>query len=166
MLHSKKGLSPLIAAVLLIVVVVSVGAIVTGLVRGLVTENQQTIASKSGEMECSRDVMVKIVEVNDELQVCKGSDYVYAIVENQGAAEIDDFQMVIMATTGFFSNDSVSPSMAFSPGAVTDLNVSFTGVSADDILQVKMVPKLKKGGTSKYFFCSDAAVKTESLLTC
>ncbi|MBW2964455.1 hypothetical protein KY363_03260 [Candidatus Woesearchaeota archaeon] len=47
MLTSKKGLSPLIAAVLLIVVVVGIGAVVTGMIRGLVSDNQKTIKGRA-----------------------------------------------------------------------------------------------------------------------
>jgi hypothetical protein len=165
MLHSKKALSPLIAAVLLIVVVVGIGAVVTGIVRSLVSENQETIRGKSGEMACSRDVAISVVRIDDEYQFCKGSDYINAVLENTGTTDIDDFQVIIMATSGFYNNDSLGPA-TFAVGAAGEFNATFSGITASDIQQVKIVPKLKKSGSSNYHFCADVAFKSELIPDC
>jgi FlaG/FlaF family flagellin (archaellin) len=165
MLHSKKALSPLIAAVLLIVVVVGIGAVVTGIVRSLVSENQETIRGKSGEMSCSRDVSVDLILIDDEYQLCKGSDYISAVVENTGTGDIDDFQLIVMATTGFYNNDSLGTG-TFVSGAAMEVNGTFSGITASDIEQVKLVPKLKKSGSAQYHFCSEVAVKSEVIPDC
>lgn len=164
MLHSKKALSPLIAAVLLIVIVVGIGAVVMGIVRGFVSENKATMQSKADSMSCSRDVNVNLVDIDGVWQMCKGPDYIYAIVDNAGAIDVDDFQLVVMATSGFYSNDSISTSI--SQGASVELNGTFKGVAQADILQAKFVPKLKQSGATGYHYCSDVAVKYEGIQDC
>ncbi|NQU79662.1 hypothetical protein HQ545_07895 [Candidatus Woesearchaeota archaeon] len=164
MRRSKKGLSPLIAAVLLIVVVVSIGAIVTGIVRGMISENKQTVSSKSGEISCSRDVMVTILQIDDQPQICVESGYVYAILENTGSKAVDDFQLVVMGSTGVFRNESISASDRFTIGEAQEFNASYSSVG--NLEQVKLVPKIKKAGSSGYHFCSDVAVVYSGLTGC
>ncbi len=164
MLRSKKGLSPLIAAVLLIVVVVGIGAVVTGMIRGMVTENKATIDSKSDEMVCSRDVVIGVLNVNSNPQICMGTDYVYAILENTGSATIDDFQLKVFGTTGIHTNESVNDTVNFAPGSSLEFNATFASVGA--VQQVKIIPKLKKSGESGYNYCADTGITYESLEDC
>jgi hypothetical protein len=155
----------LIAAVLLIVVVVGIGAVVTSIVRSLVTENQETIRDTSVEMKCSRDVNVEAIVLDGIYQVCKGTDYVTAVIENIGGEEIDDFQIRIFTASGIFKNESVSADDPLSPGEAQEVNTTFTGFTAADILQVSFTPKLKKGA-GQYVFCSDVSLKFEEILDC
>ncbi|MBW2966864.1 hypothetical protein KY362_00090 [Candidatus Woesearchaeota archaeon] len=163
-MKSKKALSPLIAAVLLIVIVVGIGAVVMGIVRGFVTENKETMEKKSDALSCSRDVNIDLVTIDGIAQICKDSNYIYAIVENVGATEVDDFQLVVMATSGFYSNDSISVSIT--EGSAGELNGTFVGVSQADILQAKFVPKLRESRGSGYHYCSEVSVMYEGLQDC
>ena len=167
MLHSKKAVSPLIAAVLLIVVVVGIGSVVVGIVRNLVTENQATMSERDDMITCSRDVVIDVLQVNEDLQICKGSNYVYAIVENTGGVDIQDFQLVIFATSGMYLNDSISASNVFTKGEIQEFNGTFSGISASDIEQIKLIPKLKgTSGQQEYNVCFDVAIKYEDVVDC
>lgn len=164
MLHSKKALSPLIASVLLIVVVVGIGAVVTGVVRGLITENKDTITSKDDEIACSRDVNIDVVKIDGVQQVCKGTGYIDVVLDNSGSAVIDDFQLVVMGDGGFARNESIGAG-AFAQGQAMELNATYAG-TVGTIQQVRFVPKLKKTGSADYIFCNDVAYKTESVPDC
>lgn len=164
MFSSKKGLSPLIAAVLLIVVVVGIGAVVTGMIRGLVSDNQKTIKTKSSEMACGRDVNIEFVKIDGEQQVCKGPNYILGVIDNVGTAEIDDFEIKMFTVTGVFRNESVSPNDPLTNGEAQEFRTYFTFPAAD-IEQVQFVPKLKGVGTG-YTFCSDVALKYENIPDC
>jgi FlaG/FlaF family flagellin (archaellin) len=166
MLTSKKAVSPLIATVLLIVVVVGIGAVVTGIVRDYVSESKRSVDSKNDAMSCSRDVVVDVVDIGGVQQVCKGTNYVDIVVENVGTKKVDDFQLIIYATTGIYRNDSIAGGTATTPGQAREFNVTFSGITAGSIEQVKLVPKLKKSGSASYSFCSDVALKFEGVATC
>ncbi len=164
MLNSKRALSPLIAAVLLIVVVVGIGAVVTGIVRDLVSSNQKTISGKDDEMACSRDVDVDVIMIDGALQFCEESgNIIVAVVENKGIG-IDDFQMTVLGDAGIFKNDSVMPSETLAPGEAKELRSPYSGVG--DVEIVKFVPMLKKTGSSGHHFCSEVALTTEVLPAC
>lgn len=163
MLSSKKAISPLIAAVLLIVVVVGIGAVVTGMIRGMVTDNKATIDTKSDEMVCSRDVVIDVLDVNSNPQMCKGTDYVYAILENTGSVTIDDFQLKVFGSTGIYTNDSVGTG-TFSTGSSLEFNATFSSVG--DVEQIKIIPKLKKTGAAGYNYCADVGITYETLEDC
>ncbi|MBN1544417.1 hypothetical protein JW898_03055, partial [Candidatus Woesearchaeota archaeon] len=92
---SKRGLSPLIAAVLLIVVVVGIGAVVTGIVRNYVTENKQTITEKASDMKCGVEVMINVPVVADEFRICNDTvaGNITFTLENSGSATIDELQV-------------------------------------------------------------------------
>lgn len=164
MFNSRKGISPLVASVLLIVVVVGIGALVTGIVRDLVSDNQQTMESKSDAMVCSRDVSVELIRIDRAPQICKGSNYIDAVVENTGTADVDDFQLSVFGDTGFYLNDSIGGGDAFLQGEAKEFNGTFESVG--NIEQVKLVPKLRKTGSSGYNFCTDVAITYEDLVNC
>jgi FlaG/FlaF family flagellin (archaellin) len=164
MLRSKRAVEPLIAAVLLIVVTVGIGAVVVGIVRNFVSENKVQIESKSAEMSCSRDVMIEIVKIDGVSQICNGSNYVDIVLENKGV-QIDDMQMVIMGESGIYTNASVN-STAFTPGSTREYNGTYPPLVTGAIVQVKFVPKLKKSGAADFNYCSDVAIKYEGLQSC
>lgn len=167
MLNSKKGLSPLIAAVLLIVVVVGIGAVITGMVRGMFAENKATIESKDDEMVCSRDVVVSLVNIDGDPQICRGSSpaNITAVLENSGSADIDDFQMKVYGTTGFYSNDSLDTG-TFTAGDSLELTGTFVSGDVGTVEQVKLIPKLKKSGEAGYHFCAGVALSYEGIGDC
>ena len=165
MFSSKKALSPLIAAVLLIVVVVGIGAVVTGIVRSTVSENQRTIEGKSDEMSCSRDVVIEVVKIDGEPQICKGSGYINAVLDNTGTVDIDDFQLKVFGTTGFYNNETLATG-ALSPGAAIEINGNFSQSAVGTVEQVQIVPKLRKTGATGYYFCADVAARYEGIADC
>ena len=163
MIINKKALSPLIAAVLLIVVVVGIGAVVAGIARNFVSENRDTVTQKQGEMSCSRDVALSVITINEDFQACIGSDYVYAILENEGS-DIDDFRLQVFHDSGIFANDSISADDVFTSGESQEFNVTIGSLTG--IVEIKFTPKLKKSGTSGYNYCSAITVKLSNLDAC
>ena len=165
MLSSKKAISPLIAAVLLIVVVVGIGAVITGMMRGMVTENRATIESKSAEISCSTEVVLEVVNIDGVPQVCKGADYIDIVLENTGK-DIEDFQLMVFGTSGFAKNESISAGDLFELGEAQEFNASFDPTNVGTVQQVKFVPMIKKPGSSNYFYCNDVAITYEEIDDC
>jgi FlaG/FlaF family flagellin (archaellin) len=166
---SKKGLSPLIAAVLLIVVVVGIGAVVTGIVRNYVTENKQVITEKASDMKCGIEVSINIPTVADELRICNtsigGDPAIQFTLENSGSATIDDMQVKFFGTSGFEANDTVITDYAytFDAGNTESFNVTY---SVAGLQQVKLVPRVKVVGRSDKAYCTDAALSFEDISQC
>ncbi len=160
MLRNKKAVSPLIATVLLLVVTVGIGGVIVGIIRNYVTENRDVMDSKADELSCSRDVVLSVMLVDGVPQVCKGSNYINILLENTGV-KIDDFQFTVMGLSGFYRNESISAGSPMLNGETKEFNVMFTGITSDEIQQVKFTPKLKKKSSTGYNFCSDVAITYE-----
>ncbi|MBW2964454.1 hypothetical protein KY363_03255 [Candidatus Woesearchaeota archaeon] len=168
---SRKGLSPLIAAVLLIVVVVGIGAVVTGIVRNYVTENKQTITEKASDMKCGVEVSLNVPTVNDQLLVCNGSSYVDVTLENTGSAAIDDIQLKVFGASGFAANDTAWTSnttlgtTSFASGDTQQLRLYYAG-TIGELQQIKIVPRVKVVGRSDKAYCTDAALTFSDFVGC
>jgi len=166
---SKKGLSPLIAAVLLIVVVVGIGAVVTGIVRNYVTENKQTITEKASDMKCGVEVSINVPEVADELRICNYTSKIQFTVENSGSAAIDDMQVKVFGTSGFAANDTAwtqEKSGSFEPGDTQTMNTTFDSAAVGTIQQIKIVPRVKVVGRTDKAYCTDAALTFTDFPSC
>lgn len=168
---SRKGLSPLIAAVLLIVVVVGIGAVVTGIVRNYVTENKQTITEKASDMKCGIEVSLNVPTVNDELLVCNdtANKFINITLENTGSAAIDDIQLKVFGTSGFAANDTAwtgsGQTTAFASGDTKKLQLYWTG-TVGELQQIKIVPRVKVVGRSDKAYCTDAALTFSDFVSC
>jgi len=169
MLSSKKGVEPLIAAVLLIVVVVGIGAVVTGIVRNYVTENKQTITEKASDMKCGVQVAVNVPTVADALRICYNATTpgIVFTLENAGSATIDQVQVKFFTDTGFSSIDmllNTTLQSNFKAGSTYTFNATKT--AAGTLQQVKIVPRVKVVGRSDYAFCTDAALTFSDISNC
>jgi FlaG/FlaF family flagellin (archaellin) len=163
---SKKGLSPLIAAVLLIVVVVGIGAVVTGIVRNQITADKQTIERTSTDVECSTNVEIDVPTYLDDFRICLGSDYVNFTIENTGSMTVDEFQMKVFGDAGFAQNDTLI-STGLEPGQ-TEANyiAYYDDTSVGTVEQVMIVPKKKVTGETNKVFCSEAQLKFVDISDC
>jgi FlaG/FlaF family flagellin (archaellin) len=173
-LTSKKAVSPLIAAVLLIVVVVGIGAVVTGIVRNYVTENKQTITEKASDMKCGVEVAITVPSVNDVLKICNAtSTSINFTLENTGTATIDEIQVKFFGSSSFAAIDTLGASgsgglfgSGMAPGKTLSFNASFPS-SIGTLQQIKIVPRVKVVGRAEKAFCTDAALTfTEWSATC
>jgi FlaG/FlaF family flagellin (archaellin) len=167
MWNNKKAVSPLIAAVLLIVVTVGIGAVVTGIVRNYVTENKQTVTEKASDMKCGVEVMINVPTVADSLRICRnsGGTQVNFTLENSGSAAVDQLQVKFFSSGGFASNDTVLASgTTLAPGNTTTFAV--TNSASGTLQEVKIVPRVKVVGRSEYAYCTDAALTFSDLSVC
>lgn len=163
----KKGMSPLIAAVLLMVVVVGIGAVVTGIVRSQVTTDKQTIERKSTDVECSTQIVISVPTYNDDFRLCvdETNRYVNFTVENTGSMTVDEFQIKVFGATGFAENDSIIPS-GLAPGQAESNYAAYYDTDVGNVEQVLIVPKKKVTGESSKIFCSEAQLRFVDISDC
>ena len=71
----KKAISPLIAAVLLMALVVSIGAVIMTWTKTYVNKELTSAdAKQSSEAVCGKDVSMSLEEINNEKQICWTKD--------------------------------------------------------------------------------------------
>lgn len=161
----KKAVSPLIATVVLLVVVVGVGAVVTGMIRGYITESKQKTDESAALTSCSTELDIDTVIINEDIQVCKNSTHIEFMIENR-AGEIDDFQVSIYSSDNIVQNTSVlSSSESLAQGETKLFSATYSGMSASDIVEVHLIPKLRSPqGTM--LVCNDVALKIKNPRDC
>jgi hypothetical protein len=172
---NKKGIEPLIASILLIVVVVGIGAVVTGIVRNFVSENKQTIIEKSSDLKCGTEVQIEIPTVADAYKICKyniDSTHVglFFMLQNTGSATINDMQVKVFGMSGFVSNDTIfNTTLAlngFTVGSTTTFNVSYNNATTGVLQEVKIIPRISVAGRTDKAFCTDSGLSFGDLATC
>ena len=165
--RNKKAISPLIASVLLIVVVVGIGAVITGIVRNYVTEGKQTITEKSSDMKCGTEIMIEVPVVASEMKICKNqtAETITFILQNTGSAMIDDLQVKVFGTNGFDANDTVMAT-GLAVGNTSSYTVEYDAGSVGAILEVKLVPRIKVVGRTDKAYCTDSGLTFADLGDC
>jgi flagellin-like protein len=161
--RSKKAVSPLIAAVLLVVITVTIGAVVMSIIRTYTTEGEKQITVGKEAIKCGRDVSIELVLVNGNYQICNGtaedSDMaaLYFMVENTGSMNVLDAQLRIVGTKGIVQNDSIF-NATLTTGGVQAVNFTYDPDLVGEFRQVKIVPRISLPGLTERAFCSDSGI--------
>ena len=156
---SKKGVSPLIATVLLIAFAVALGSVVMnwGLNLNL---------GKSAD-KC-RNVEIKIRNIG-VAEVCYGSfgsnGFINFIIDNTGSTEISGLAIWIIGDKGTWLSDL--DNITIKKGALfekKDKDVSYDFSKFGNINQVQFIPKIKSEQTVE--ICPKNSIKAEKLGFC
>jgi flagellin-like protein len=156
---SKKGVSPLIATVLLIAFAVALGSVVMN--WGL------SLNLGKSEDTC-RNVEIKTRSV-DSIEACFGgfgqNGYINFIIDNTGSTDISGLAIWVVGDKGtkLFDLDSI----LIKKGSLydkKDKEVSYDFVQFGNIKQVQFIPKVMVGQTTE--ICPKNAVKAEKIGVC
>lgn len=168
LLRRKKAISPLIAAVLLVVIVVTLGAAVMTLVRNYLTEGEKQVNVGKESIKCGRDTSIELVLVDGDYQICNSSHTdpdlasLNFFIENTGSTDVLDAQVRIVGTKGIFQNDSALNS-TLRMGGVAQVNMTYDPSSVGGFRQVKIVPRINLPGITEHAFCSDSGITITSI---
>ena len=124
---NKKGVSPLIATVLLIAFAVALGAIVMSWGRSYIVQTQNTVQKKgSTDLTCSSDVSLEAVKSPDGLsfQVCTSGNSVTYTIMNSGQKKIVGFKAQVITSS---ESSSTTVNQVLSPGDIYRGNISYSG---------------------------------------
>jgi flagellin-like protein len=96
----KKGVSPLIATVILIAFSVALGAIIVTWGNNLISGQTKDVTKRTDRsIKCSLDLPIRILEVNDEKFICynrSSSMNLEFIIENQGSASAEGVRVFLL----------------------------------------------------------------------
>jgi hypothetical protein len=159
----------MIAAVLLVVIVVSIGAAVMALVRTYLTEGETQVTVGKEAIKCGRDVSIDFVVINNNYQICNGTHETDSdlaslnfMIENTGSMDILDAQVRIVGAKGIIQNNSALNGTLRMGGAAL-VNMSFDPVVVGEFRQVKIVPRINLPGVTEHAYCSDSGITISSI---
>lgn len=158
-LSYKKGVSPLIATILLIAFAVALGSVVM---------NWGLSLDLGKSKDSCRNVEIKIRNI-DIAELCFGgfgkNGYINFIIDNTGGMDISGLAIWIVGDKGtrFFDLDSI----LIKKGSLydkKDKEVSYDFTEFGNMQQIQFIPKIKAGNTME--ICPKNAVKAEKIGIC
>lgn len=103
MLKIKKGVSPLVATILLIAFAIALGAVVMSYGSAYYSNKQVGAAITSPLDQCGK-VSLSVYEISGKQQVCYGGEgahgYVNFMLDNQGNVDIEEILVTIIGEKG------------------------------------------------------------------
>lgn len=155
----KKGVSPLIATILLIAFAVALGSVVM---------NWGLSLSIGKSSDACRNVEIEIRNI-DGIEACFGGfgqiGYINFIIDNAGSADISGLAIWIVGDKGtsLFDLDN----LMIRKGSLydkKDKEVSYDFTQFGNIKQVQFIPKVKSANTIE--ICPKNAIKAEKIGVC
>ncbi|MBI4438401.1 hypothetical protein HY640_00550 [Candidatus Woesearchaeota archaeon] len=150
--RGKRGVSPLIATVLLIAFAVALGAVVMNWGRTYTENTVANVEKKSDvDVKCSLDVQMKLLELSDKPQMCVGewgtNSYINFTAINVGTKKIDGLRVTVIGdgNPGLVSNTSISNSSMVIGGAVK-LSIPYAVSSVGSLKKVLVIPVVDING--------------------
>jgi len=126
-----KGISAIIASVLLIAFTVAVGGILSVWSTTLTTTQTQTVGNQTGgQIVCSPALIV------DEVEVTSGGGGVNVTYHNAGNQVITNVKTWARTVSGIYTNTSFVPNLAAGESAVTGVPLTGGTVNATDFARV------------------------------
>lgn len=168
-IFAKKGVSPIVASVLLVVITIAIGATTMAFLRSLTDSNLEKTKEQTGKISCGTDVSLQIPVVQNINKICyfNADGTLRVTLHNVGTKTIKGFNLITVKTDGTAITNSTNTSLNFVRDGWTMLNIS-TGIAnaSVNILQFRLEPKID--GTSGDMICSDSGIVKDlaELATC
>jgi flagellin-like protein len=149
---SKRGISPLIATVLLIAFAVSIGTMI-------MNWGKDAIATAG---DC-KDVKLELQTINDKPLLCYDAinGQINVMLKNTGTVDIDSLKLQITAAD-FSHDEKIIDDSAIKTGEVLTKNIKY---AKSGTFKVELVPIITSGGNQKPCFI-DKPVSTEAIESC
>lgn len=171
---SKKGVSPLIATVLLIAFAVALGAVVMNWGRSYVEDTAAFAREKSDtEVKCSMDVKISIGKIDKEPVICfnvtdvedpNQNGTVEVLLENGPTTQIEGLQIRLIGNgtkePGIIDLENTTIKKAYSKF----LNITYDDDELEYIKQVKIIPQIESQG--KLVYCPDSSLTIDDIQEC
>ena len=100
----KKAVSPIIAVIILIAIVVGLGAILIGVARNYMTTQEKNIEAKQSVYVCASDIALDAIADTDGKLACGDSaTTIKANIQNTGTVDLDGTRSTTFYTDGTFT---------------------------------------------------------------
>lgn len=147
----KKGVSPLIATVLLIAFAVALGAVIMNWGRGFVQDRTADVDRNTKiETGCALDVAFKISDRRGTPQICYGGEgtngQINFTLENSGKKDIKRIAVVVEGQNGIYQNSSINNSAMSAGVGATKQALPYSYTDYGTIELVRFTPIIDIAG--------------------
>ncbi len=142
MLEDKKGISPLLSTILLIVLSIAIGAAVMSWGRAYVEEAAGAVQERTEvQVSCQFDALAGVRKIGNEPSICFQDGTLKFLLENGGTVEINGISVSIIGNE--ISKTDVAVKLG--PTDVENIAVAYPAASVGAIKQVQVTPKFFVG---------------------
>ena len=163
MIKNKRGLSPLIATILLIAFAVALGAVVMNL--GRTFENKGIPIP--GDSGCVVNGGLEIAKIGGEQKICfvdAGKDSsVDFTIHNSASADVEDLQITIYGSNDVFNKDSILREV-MKRGEGRRIKLRYDKAVYGSVQQIVITPIVRYG--SSVSACTEAKLVLEDIGAC
>ena len=160
MFKDRKGISPLVATVLLIAFSVALGAVVMSWGETYIEEKAQFVSGQSEVGGPCDAAAVAIIIVKDQLQLCTRGSNIDMFIEN-GDQAIKGLKSRVLGADGVSLTENVLKQPL---PAGESLKVTFQFKPVGQITQIKLTPVMDVNGQDQ--FCTQSETIIEDIRTC
>ena len=151
---NKKGISPLLATFMLIILAIGLGVVVMNFGRA-----QIEIAA-----QCAVDIGLQVVQLNDKPQVCfdRAKSQLSFIVENGRQIPVESLKLRVIGQKQVFNQDV--PESSIERLGTLLKNVPFDLTAYGEIRQVRFTPEITL--YDEKIVCTEQAIAIEDIRDC
>ncbi|MBI2664361.1 hypothetical protein HYX10_03395 [Candidatus Woesearchaeota archaeon] len=164
----KRGISPLIATILLIAFAVALGAVIINWGRGVVEERN---AQHEQELRtnCATFIRLQASSINGDSQICAGgsgsSGYVEFSLDNKGNKKVNELSLLLGGKKSVYQIVSLDNS-AIIPGGALLKKIPYNIDEYGELQYVRFVPKLDIAGESTTCASATLQINTAQIRSC
>ena len=162
----KRGISPLIATVLLIAFAVALGAIVMNWGRSYVEETaRQSAITSDTKVTCAQQVRLDVVQVNRVPRICYNEDAgnIEITLQNRGEVDILGMLFNVLGEDGATTEES---DFVLARSRIRKFDIEYDRSEFGEIEFVQVVPMVQVTGSAVPAECSDSNLQWEEILPC
>ncbi len=160
---NKKGVSPIIASVLLVVITIAIGATTMAFIRSLTDTNLQKAQEGTSKIACGSDVKLEITMVNDNYKLCydNSTGAMDILLHNTGSVDVKGFVMTMILNNGSVVATDFNTGYEVNQNAYASLNMtpsSFVNDASSNVAQWRIEPKIRIDAGKDMTVCTDSAI--------
>lgn len=152
----KKGISPLISTVILIVFSIGLGVIVMSWGKGYIEERAEFVGAVSAAPLGCDNVHLLLWQVGGASQYCSSGGKVRILIENSPNSVVDNIEARLVGTGGVSTEPNILSKPLLKPEG---LQVEFNAGTIGEIKQIKLIPLILVD--SQRNLCTDKAIIIE-----
>jgi hypothetical protein len=158
---NKRGVSPLMATLLLILMSVGMGVAVMSWGEEYIEAKAEFVQGVQETVTTCDAVSFSVIFINGVQQMCVKNNAVWGLVDNGPDADIADFHARVVGESGIFVQEGMLDRQ-LPRASATPVSFALTDIGA--VKQVKLTPKILVGG--KQVICAKQAVQAENIRAC
>ncbi len=157
----KRGISPLLATLLLIALSIGMGVAVMSWGEDYIEEKAEFVQGVQETLTSCDHASFSIILVSGVQQLCQEKNTIKGLIDNGPDADIADFHVRVAGETGVFVQESTLR-QPLPRGSATPIAFSIGDIGT--IKQIKFTPKIVVSGTP--VLCSKQASMIENIRQC